>query len=248
MPGTQGMNMSKSRSPQNVIDQYKKRQQVVPVVVWVIAVVLLVAGLIFLLVWLFGSGGPSLSFFATDTPTPTLTFTPTNTSVPTETPTISLTPSDTPTPTPGAPFTYKIQEGDTLVGIIEKQGLGNNPDALQLIFFLNPNMDPNVLKIGEEILLPNPDMLLPTSTTIPVDLPRGTKIPYTIQTGDSLELIASKFNSTVEAILALKENKDAGITDANKIFAGQKIWVVVNIVTPTPTLRPSVTPVFTSTP
>ena len=91
-------------------------------------------------------------------------------------------------------------------------------------------------------------MLLPTSTTIPVDLPRGTKIPYVIQTGDSLELIASKFNSTVEAILALKENKDAGITDANKIFAGQKIWVVVNIVIPTPTLRPSVTPVFTSTP
>ena len=248
MPGRQGMNMNKSKSPQNVINQYKKSQKIWPMVMWMIAVVLVVAGLIFLLVWLFGSGGPSLSFFATDTPTPTLTFTPTNTAVPTETPTISLTPSDTPTPTPGAPFTYKIQEGDTLVGIIEKQGLGNNPDALQLIFFLNPNMDPNVLKIGEEILLPNPDMLLPTSTTIPVDLPRGTKIAYIIQSGDSLELIASKFNSTVEAILALKENKDAGITDANKIFAGQKIVVVVNIVTPTPTLRPSVTPVFTSTP
>jgi hypothetical protein len=239
----QGKNMSKSRTPQNVINQYKKRQQAGPMVVWVIAVVLLVAGLIFLLVWLFGSGGPSFSFFATDTPTPTLTFTPTNTALPTETPTITLTPSETPTPTPGAPFTYMVQEGDTLVGIIEKQGLSNNPDALQLIIYLNPNIDPNNMRVGDEILLPNPDMPLPTATPIPADLPRGTKIPYTIQPGDNLELIASKFNSTVEAILALKENKDAGITDANTIYAGQKIWVVVNIVTPTPTLRPSVTPV-----
>ena len=76
--------MTKSKSPQNVINQYKKSQKIWPMVMWVIAVVLVVAGLIFLLVWLFGSGGPSLSFFATDTPTPTLTFTPTNTAVPTE--------------------------------------------------------------------------------------------------------------------------------------------------------------------
>jgi len=242
------MAMSKSRTPQNVINQYKKRQQIGPMLVWIIAVVLLLAGLIFLLVWLFGSGGPKFSFFATDTPTPTLTFTSTNTSVPTDTPTITLTPSETATPTPGAPFTYKVQEGDTLVGIIEKQGLTKNPDALQLIIFLNPAIDPNNLKVGDEILLPNPDMPLPTATSIPADLPRGTKVVYTIQTGDSLEAIARKFNSTVDAILALKENKDAGITDANKIFAGEKIVVLVNIVTPTPTLRPSVTPVFTATP
>jgi LysM repeat protein len=240
--------MNKSKTPQNVINQYKKRQQIGPMVIWVIAVVLLIAGLIFLVVWLFGSGGPSISFFATDTPTSTLTFTPTNTAVPTETPTITLTPSETPTPTPGSPFTYKVQEGDTLVGIIEKQGLSNNTDALQLIIFLNPNVDPNNLRVGDEILLPNPDMPLPTATSIPTDLLRGTKVDYIIQSGDSLELIASKFNSTVEAILALKENKDAGITDANTIFAGQKIVVPVNLVTPTPTPPPTVTSVFTSTP
>jgi hypothetical protein len=240
------MKMNKPKSPQNVINQYKKRQQIGPMLVWIIAVALVVVGLILLLVWLFGSGVPKISLFSTDTPTPTMTFTPTNTIVPTDTPTITLTPSQTPTPTPSAPFTYKIQEGDFLVTIIEKQGLKDNPDALQLIIFLNPTMDPNNLKVGEEILLPNPGMSLPTATAIPADLARGTKIVYTIQSGDSLELIARKFNSTVEAILALKENKDAGITDANKISAGQKIVVVVNIVTPTPTRRPSVTPVSTT--
>jgi LysM repeat protein len=240
--------MNKSKSPQNVINQYKKRQQAGPMLVWIIAIALVVVGLILVIVWLLGSGGPSLSFLATDTPTPTLTFTPTNTPVPSETPTVTQTPSVTPTPTPASPFTYKVQDGDTLVGIIDSQGLGNNPNALQLIIFLNPNVDPNNLIVGEDILLPNPDMPLPTATPIPSDLPRGTKIVYTIQSGDSLELIASKFNSTVEAILALKENEEAGITDANTIFAGQKIVVPVNLVTPTPTLRPTVTPVFTATP
>jgi len=238
--------MNKPKSPQNVINQYKKRQQIGPMLVWIIAVALLVVGLILLLVWLFGSGIPKISLFSTDTPTPTMTYTPTNTVVPTDTPTITMTPSQTPTPTPGAPFTYKVQEGDFLVTIIEKQGLKDNPNALQLIIFLNPTMDPNNLKVGEEILLPNPGMSLPTATTIPADLARGTKIVYTIQSGDSLELIASKFNSTVDAILALKENKEAGITDANKISAGDKIVIVVNIVTPTPTRRPSVTPVSTT--
>ena len=240
--------MNKSKSPQNVINQYKKRQQVGPMLVWIIAIALVVVGLILVIVWLLGSGGPSFTLFASDTPTPTLTFTPTNTSVPTETPTVTQTPSVTPTPTPASPFTYKVQDGDTLVGIIDSQGLGNNPNALQLIIFLNPTVDPNNLIVGEDILLPNPDMPLPTATPIPADLPRGTKIVYTIESGDGLELIASKFNSTVEAILALKENEEAGITDANTIFAGQKIVVPVNLVTPTPTPRPTVTPVFTATP
>jgi LysM repeat protein len=233
--------MNRSKSPQNVINQYKKRQQAGPMLVWIIAIVLVI-------VWLLGSGGPSFTLFASETPTSTMTFTSTNTPVPTETPTITQTPSTTPTPTPSAPFTYKVQDGDNLFGIIESQGLANNANALQLIIFLNPNVDPNNLQVGEDILLPNPDMPLPTATPIPENLPRGTKIIYTIEGGDSLELIASKFNSTVEAILALKENKDAGITDANTIFAGQKIVVPVNLVTPTPTLRPSVTPVFTGTP
>ena len=240
--------MYKSKSPQNVINQYKKRQQAGPMLVWIIAAILIVVGIILIVMWLFGSGGPSFTFFATDTPTPTMTYTPTETLVPTETPTVTMTPSVTPTPTPAAPFTYKVQEGDYLELIIENQGLKGNLNALQLIIFLNPNLDPNALRVGDDILLPNPDMQLPTATPIPSDLPRGTKVVYVIQSGDSLELIASKFNSTVEAILALKENKDAGITDANTIFAGQKIIVPVNLVTPTPTLRPTVTQTLTVTP
>ena len=105
--------MNKSKSPQNVINQYKKRQKVGPMLVWIIAIALVVVGLILIIVWLFGSGGPSFTFFATDTPTSTMTFTPTNTSVPTETPTITQTPSVTPTPTPRRLFLTKYRRAIT---------------------------------------------------------------------------------------------------------------------------------------
>ncbi len=69
-----------------------------------------------------------------------------------------------------------------------------------------------------------------TATPILAELPPGTKFVYIIQPGDTLELIASKFSTTVEEILALQENQDAGITDASQVIAGVTIVVPVNTV------------------
>jgi hypothetical protein len=77
---------------------------------------------------------------------------------------------------------------------------------------------------------PTPVVVLLTATPILAELPPGTKFVYIIQPGDTLELIASKFSTTVEEILALQENKDAGITDASKVIAGVTIVVPVNTV------------------
>jgi len=81
---------------------------------------------------------------------------------------------------------------------------------------------------------PTPVIVLATATPILVDMPPGTKFFYTIQPGDTLESIARQFNSTVEAILALQENKDAGITDASKISTGVTIVIPVNLAALTP--------------
>jgi LysM repeat protein len=81
-------------------------------------------------------------------------------------------------------------------------------------------------------------MQLPTATPIPPNLPRGTKLDYVVQSGDSLGAIANKFNTTIEAIL--EENN---ITDPNALFVGQTLIIPVNLVTPTATRPPTSTPV-----
>ena len=117
--------MSDKDSPQNVIDAYRKRQQAAkraPLIIG-IAALFLIVGAAFVIYWLVGAGGPSLSlsFLATETPTPTNTSTPTATatmtSTPTVTPTETATPTETLTPTQSGPFIYQVEEGDNLWAI-----------------------------------------------------------------------------------------------------------------------------------
>lgn len=238
-------------STSSVINSYRKRrQQRGPNLIYIIAAVLVLGGLIMIIFWLSQPGQPLNSLFATDTPTPTVTFTPTLTPLPSETPTITPTPTQTATSTPSAPFTYTVQEGDSLAVIAERFGLGEN--GIPLILLLNPyseetgtGIDPTtqIVYPGQQITIPNPGMPLPTATPIPPGLPRGTKINYVVQSGDSLAIIASKFNSTVEAII---EEND--LADPNAIYVGQLLVVPANLVTPTATFPPTSTPAASSTP
>ena len=213
--------------------------------VFIIAGVLVLAGLGVLIYWLLQPGRPLSNLIATETPTPTITPSPTNTNTPTSTSTETQTPTITFTPTFSAPFTYTVQDGESLTVIAAKFNLGD--DAIALMLLLNPynadkgiGIDPSTQIVipGQVILLPNPDMPLPTSTPVPPNLPRGTKIEYTVQTGDSLGGIANLFNSTVEAIAT--ENN---ITDPNALFVGQLLVIPVNLVTPTATRPPTSTPI-----
>ncbi|HET7144494.1 MAG TPA: LysM peptidoglycan-binding domain-containing protein [Anaerolineales bacterium] len=240
-----------SSLPSSSLNSFRKRRmRGGPNIIYIIAGILVLGGVILLIVWLTGPSKPLNSLFATETPTPTLTFTPTNTIPPTETPPPSSTPTITPTATFSSPFTYTVQDGEYLAFIVEKFNLGD--DGIALILLLNPyggiaadtglpiGIDPSTQNVfpGQVILLPNPGMQLPTATPIPANLPRGTKLDYTIQSGDTLAGIASKFNSTEEAII--KENN---ITDPNAIQVGQLLVIPVNLVTPTPTRPPTSTPI-----
>ncbi len=229
--------MSEKESPQKVIEAHRKRQQMrqgTPMAVMVGAAILLIAGAAALIFWLLGDNSP----FKAATPTPTATFTPTNTSTatrlpPTDTPTITPTsmPTDTPTatitPTPSGPFEYTVQQGDTLESIASRFGTD-----IPTLLALNPSITAPAYTIfvGQKILVPPPDMQLPTPTEVSTLLPYGTLVTYMVKLGDSLSAIAEKFRSTVDAIV--KENK---LANANDISAGDILKIPVNIATPIPT-------------
>lgn len=203
------------------------------------AIALVILGVILLFVWLTRPNQPLGGLFATDTPTATMTLTPTNTPLPSETPTITPTPTETVTSTPSEPFDYTIQEGDSLDAIAQRFNLGD--DGILLIYYENQaEMEANngVIFVGQTIRVPPPGSILPTTTPIPANLPRGTKVEYRVLPGDTLAGIAVRFNSLPDDII--EENN---IEDANALQVGQVLQIPVNLVTATATLPSTSTPV-----
>ena len=209
-----------------VIKSYRRRRErMVPLILGGLAVVLSVVGIFLIIIWVSGDGGPDIAnVFANDTSTPALTNTP---QPPTVTSTITLTPLPSETPTPEWPKTYLVELGDTLWTVSEDFGV-----AIELIIAYNDIADPNNVPIGAELTIPEPDSELPTATPLPEDLRTGDEILYTIRAGDSLEIIAATFFTTVDAIA--EENE---IEDTNNIGIGTILTITLG-PTPTPTLTP----------
>jgi uncharacterized protein YkwD len=223
----------------NIINSYRKRRQMQGPILMYGAIALVVLGFVLLVYWLTRPGQPLGQYFATDTPTATATFTPTNTSTPTVTATITETPTITVTATPSEPFDYVIQEGDSLDALAQRFNLG--PDGVLLIYYQNQaQMEANngVIFVGQTIKIPLPGSVLPTMTPLPPNLGRGTKVEYKVLPGDTLAGIAVRFNSLPDAII--EENN---IQDPNALRAGDTLQIPVNLVTATPTLPATSTPV-----
>jgi LysM repeat protein len=238
--------MYRKDSPQSVIDSYRRRQQMAPYFMAGLAILLVIVGIIILVVWFTRSGQNLSPISQAASPSPTLANTATSTPVPPtatmpNTATVTSTPTITETVTPSGPFEYTVQENDNCWDISVK-----NKVSLEVLQALNKFGTGCPIKPGDKILIPLPGAELPTFTPIPTDV-HGLKIEYFVQTGDTLAIIASRYNSTVDAII--KENK---IADANKINVGDKLLIPVNIVTPTATKVPTSTitpggPTFTPT-
>jgi LysM repeat protein len=212
----------------------RRRARMVPAILLGVAGVILIG--ILVLVALTFVNGPGLGLVKTDTPVPTATAsqTPTSTPVPPtdipeDTPTATVTAGPSPTSTP---VLYTVVAGDSLFTIAEQ--FKANVCTMMII---NNITDPSLLSVGQVLIIPGPDTQLPTPTPLPTGLPRGTTLEYVVQCGDTLDSIASKFNSTGDDIA--RTNK---ITDPLSIQIGQVLQVRVNIATPTPTLSPTAAP------
>jgi LysM repeat protein len=226
----------------DVIKAYRRRRdRMLPMILGGLAVVLVVVAAFLIILAVTGGQSNILAgIFASKTPTPTITNTP---PPPTETGTITNTPEPSGTPTPEYPITYVVQSGDTLFSIAESFGVD-----LYLLMVWNGLSDQDQLQINQEILIPDPNSELPTPTELPSTLLPGQQIEYQVQPGDTLEIIASLFNSTAEAIAEAND-----IENPNNINIGQILLIPVNIATPTPSFTPNPnavtgTPTDTSSP
>ena len=234
--------MSGKDSPQSVIDAHRRRQQMTPFLIWGLVVVLVAVGVIILLVWFSGTNKPSIAFLTSPTPTSTNTVTatpvtPTVTSTVTSSPTVTA--SVTPTNTPSGPVEYTVKEGDNCYLIA-----GTFKVDFDVLLALNGFGTACPIKPGQKILIPLPDAKLPTETALPEDFPAGTKIIYTVKSGDLLSAIAARYFSTEAAIIAIPENN---LKTAADLKAGQKLTIPAKIITVTPTKAPSATKAATTT-
>ncbi len=110
---------------------------------------------------------------ATETPGPMLTPTPVASppaeASPTPIPVETATPTSTPSPTaittgtatvtPQARVIHIVQPGETLTSIGAQYGV-----SYQAIMYVNGLEDPNLIELGQELIIPAPDEILPTAT------------------------------------------------------------------------------------
>lgn len=222
--------------PQNLMDSYRKRRSFLPIFLAIMATLLVVIGIVIIVMWITGGGFEFKLFSKEPTPTSTMPPTPVLSPTPSPEPTEELTPTPTITLTPSGPTEYEVQEGDTCYAIAEKYEV-----ELATLLAINNFADGECPIIpGEKIKVPAPGQTLPTPSPVPTNLEGGTKITYTIQSGDSLASVASQFNTTVDDIIAQNPDK-FDEDDLNNISIGMEITIRVNIVTPTPTFAPTST-------
>jgi LysM repeat protein len=237
--------MDDKDNAQNIISSYRRRQQLGPFIIGALAVVLVIVGIVVLVVWLTGPNRPVSLRSATATPTNTETLVPTETPTlppPTATSTATIaftdtvTPTITETPTVAGPFEYIVLDKDTCVGIAAKFKV----DVMVLIA-LNNLTNSCIIQIGQKIMIPAPGQVLPSETPVPTGLAPGTHITIIVKSGDTLGGIASRYNSTVDAIVALNK-----LANANSIEVGQSLIIPVNIATAVPTRGPTNTSIVVS--
>jgi|GEM_PF-3527893 len=159
-------------------------------------------------------------------PAPVVTEEPT-TAEPTAEPTVEPTPEAIMTEEPRTEEVQRVvQRGDTLIGIAREYGMSEFDLAAYNNFTV---MD--VIRVGQVIRIPAPmvddgaggaDSEVATATAEPTIEPTATPAyrRYVIVPGDTLSRIASRFGTTVRAILEIND-----IPNPNRILYGQVIRV-----------------------
>ena len=223
------MSERNKRDARDIVDDYRRRQRFTRNAIFVagFVVIVLTAVAVFLLLRR-SAPGASPSAEESETPAVTETVPPSPTASETPPPTETAAPllSETPplegTPVSPGTSTYVVQEGDTLATIAERFNID-----FQTLLSLNPDIDPDLIVVGQEIVVPGEQVGAGTATAVPEGF--SGLIEYRVVSGDTLLDIANRFNSSVAAIVA--EN---GLENANDIQAGDVLQIPANVTEAAP--------------
>ena len=170
--------------------------------------------------------------------TPTATPTRTPTVTPTPTPTQTPTPTSTPTPIP--PLAYQVREGETLIDIAVE-----HDTTVEAILALNPDVQPDLLQVGQLLLIPVPTPTPGPTSTLDPAIPTPTPPDYIVHIvaqGEVLSTIAERYDVSVAVIRAANDLPP----DDDTIHINQSL--VIPMGTPEPSPTPTVDPNATPTP
>lgn len=166
------------------------------------------------------------------------------TSSPTPSPSPSSTPTETPvptsTPTPLPPRSHEVKEGETMSDIAYFYGV-----TVDEILALNPNVDPELIKPEQVLLIPARTLAAGSSGSGEgggSESTPGEFIVHVVSAGETLSSIAAQHNISVSAIRA-----------ANDLSAGDETIrpeqsLLIPLGTPTPSPTATADPNVTQTP
>ena len=109
----------------------------------------------------------------------------------------------TPTPTPQRPITYVVRPGDTLFSIAQRYST-----TVEAIVQANGLTDPNLLAVGQELVIPAPTGPLPARTT------------WTVGPGETLAGIARRYGIAVQEIA-----RRSGLVNPAQLYVGQSLAI-----------------------
>jgi LysM repeat protein len=114
-------------------------------------------------------------------------------------------------PTPGRCL-YTVVKGDTLSSIAQKHNT-----TWQRLAALNSLASPDSIRPGQQLSVPCGVTTPDGQTTLPAEF---KLCPYTVKSGDTLSVIAQKYNTTTRLLIAVNN-----LPSADRILAGQRLSV-----------------------
>jgi LysM repeat protein len=135
-----------------------------------------------------------------------------------QTPAASPPPTETAAPTPE---TYTVQSGDTLVGIAAARGV-----SLEELLGLNPDIQPELLLVGQEIIVPPGPEIQPTAAPVddgPISVEISGLTTYVSATGGTWVLgeIINRGSRAVE----LLQVQMSLVSSEEGLQASQMVWI-----------------------